>query len=71
MFHISPGIVISFMGLVGLLLTFVDNTGFIGSKIPLTIFFLLIVVLGILYEAWPKEYLDDSYGQMQTKNQIG
>lgn len=67
MLNISPGVIISMMGVIGMAITFIEGSGFIGSKIPLTVFFLFIIILGILYEAYPKDKLNDVYGEIDGR----
>ena len=70
MINISPGIIVSMMGIIGLSFTLIENSGFIGSKIPLTIFFLFIIIIGIAYEAYPKNKLEDIYGEIEGKKEF-
>jgi len=63
-FYISPGVIIATIGVIGLMFTFIDDSGEIGSKIPLGIFFIIIMVIGILYEAYPT--IDETYGEFEA-----
>ena len=67
-FYISPGVIIATIGMVGLLFTFVDKSGTFGSTIPLGIFFILIMIVGILIEAYPK--IDETYGEFQSPREF-
>lgn len=67
-FYINPGVIIATMGIIGLLFTFVDESGEIGSKIPIGLFFIVIVILGILLEAYPK--IDETYGEFQSPREF-
>ena len=66
---ISPGIVVAMSGLVGLLFVFIENSGLLISKIPLSIFFIFLICLGIVYEIYPKNQLEN-FGEIENqKNQ--
>ena len=68
---INPALVIFLFGVGGLLFTFVEGSGQIGSKIPLTIFFMFIMAVGIILQALPKDKLDDTFGEMETRQDFG
>ena len=63
MINISPGIIIAMAGTIGLLITFIDNSGEIGSKIPIASFFIVIISIGIMFEMFSKEKMDEIYGE--------
>ena len=66
MFKIHPGILISTLGLIGIMFTFIDNSGQLGGKIPLTIFFLFIIVFGLVLLILPKERIDNLFGEVES-----
>lgn len=63
MIKINPGVLIAMGGLIGLIIALVDDAGEIGGKIPLALFFLMIIIVGIAIEVAPKEYTEDTYGE--------
>ena len=64
MLNIKPGVLISTLGLIGMVITFVENTYTLGSKIPLVVFFLFLVILGIIYETTPKSIFKEEFGEV-------
>ena len=62
-FKLNPALVIYILGLTGLLFTFVDGSGEIGSKIPLSLFFIVVIILGIIIQMTPKDQLEGEYGE--------
>lgn len=67
---IGPGAIISTLGFAGLLFTFVDSTGEIGSKIPIVLFFIIIMILGLLIQMAHPEAIDDTYGEVGSKREF-
>ncbi len=69
--NINPAVIIYILGISGLMFTLVDDTGEIGSKIPLSIFFIIIIGLGIVVQLTPKETLAGEYGESETSRGFG
>lgn len=60
---INPVIMVTIFGTLGLIFNFIDNTGNIGGKIPLTIFFIILIIVGIILQIYPPEK-NDSFGEV-------
>jgi len=58
-------------GVVGLIFSFTDDAGQIGSKIPLTIFFIFIMCVGITLQMLPKEWLEGVVGEVGPPREFG
>ena len=69
--NISPGMVVATLGLFGLTFSLIDTSGEIGSKIPLSLFFMFILVVGLIYEATPKDRLEGAFGEVQPGKGFG
>lgn len=57
-------------GLIGLFFALAENSGTIGSKIPIVTFFFLIMIIGFLIGLSPKEFLDDTFGEVDRKREF-
>ncbi len=68
--NFSPGLIIAILGFTGLMFTFVDSSGEIGSKIPITIFFLFITCVGILLLMMPPEKINDTFGEVEAPREF-
>ena len=64
-FNVRPGVVIFVLGFCGLVFSLIDNSGEIGSKIPLSLFFISIIIVGIVLERAPKDRIDDVFGEVE------
>lgn len=65
MYKPRPGILIAVLGFCGLAFNFIESSGSIGSKIPITLFFLVIMVIGIVIESIPPEKNQEFYGEVR------
>ena len=63
-FNFSPGIIIAMLGFCGLVFSLIDDSGEIGSKIPLAVFFLIIISIGIIFEM-RKDTIEQTYGEFE------
>lgn len=63
----SPGVIVSLMGMGGLMFTFVEGEEFIGGKLPLVIFFIVVICLGMAYELYPRAQWEDTFGEVDAK----
>ncbi len=68
--NISPGMIVFILGFCGLVFLLVENTGEIGSKIPLAVFFIFIICLGVIIEMMPQDKLDDMFGEVEGGREI-
>lgn len=68
--NLGPGIIIALIGTIGLVFTLTDSMGEIGSKIPISVFFLFILVVGIVLHVTPKDLMDDTYGEFEGKKDV-
>lgn len=64
--NISPGMVIFILGFSGLVFCLSENSDQVGSKIPLTLFFLVIISIGIMVEIKMKDKNNDTFGEMDS-----
>lgn len=62
--NISPGMIIFILGFCGLIFSLADPSSGIGGKVPLTLFFLFIIILGIIIESKMKDNID-TFGEME------
>lgn len=69
-FNISPGVIIFILGFSGLVFSLADTSGQIGGKIPLSLFFLFIISVGIMIEIKSKGN-DDTFGEMEGNREFG
>ncbi len=63
MIKLNPGIAIVTAGLIGLVVILAESPSHIGSKIPLALFFVLIMIAGIYIEIKMKDYNEEAYGE--------
>ena len=64
-FKLKPGIVIAILGFCGLTFSLIDKSGGIGGKIPATVFFLIVMVIGMGLEMIPKDQKEGFYGEVR------
>ena len=69
--YISPGIIVSMLGTIGLVLVFATSIGEFGSKIPLTIFCIVLIGIGIAFEMLPREMKDETFGEREMRRGFG
>ncbi len=62
MFNFTAGMVVVLSGLLGLVIILTESPKQIGSKIPLAVFFILIMIIGIFIEIKMKEE-EQTYGE--------
>ena len=63
-FEPNWALVIFVFGFMGLFVSFVDGQSEgIGSKIPLAIFFIFVMSIGIILQMLPKEFFEAVYGE--------
>lgn len=63
--NISPGMIIFILGFCALVLLLVEGTEEIGSKIPLAVFFIFIICLGVIVEMMPQDKMDELFGETE------
>ncbi len=69
--NISPGIVIFVLGFSGLVYCLAENSGQIGSKVPIALFFLFIITIGVIVEMRMKDSSSDTFGEMESPREFG
>ena len=69
--NISPGVIIFILGFSGLVFSLADNSGQIGNKIPLALFFLFIITVGVIIEMKMKQGDSDIFGEMESNRGFG
>lgn len=69
-FNISPGTIIFILGFCGLVFTLVDDAGQIGSKIPIALFFIVIISIGVLVELYSKDKGSETFGEFERAGGI-
>ena len=69
MFKKYPGVLISLAGLAGIIITFVEGSESF-SRIPLTAFFLLLFIAGILVEHFKGWVGDEVYGEVNSLGKV-
>lgn len=69
--NISPGIIIFILGFSGLVFCLADSSGQIGSKVPVSLFFLFIISIGIMVEMKMKDGSSDTFGEMDSPREFG
>lgn len=68
MVRINYGLVISVIGIIGLVLVLgFDNLGKTIGKVPGSIFFLFILTIGIILQTIPEEKIDEWLGTNQAE----
>lgn len=70
-FNIKPSIIIFVLGFGGLVFTLVDDYGEIGSKIPIAIFFIVIMSIGIIVEMKSKDKSNEIFGEIESPRKFG
>lgn len=70
MFKPKPGLVIAMLGFCGLTFSLIDNSGEIGSKIPIVLFFIVVLIFGLIVQMVPQETTDDTYGEVGGKREF-
>ncbi len=70
-FEINWAIVIFIFGLVGLVMSFADQSGQLGSKIPLTVFFMFVMCLGIGLQMLPRDWMETTFGEVGPPREFG
>ncbi len=68
--NISPSMAIFMMGFCGLVFLLIESTGEIGSKIPIAIFFIFIICLGVIIKMLPREKLEEIFGEVHEREQF-
>ncbi len=70
-FNIAPGMIIFVLGFCGLTFCLIDNSGEIGGKVPIALFFIVIMIIGILLHLTPKETVDGVFGEVEKPRGFG
>ncbi len=65
----TPGMIVAVLGFCGLTYGLIDKGGGIGGKVPVTVFFLAVIVIGIVIMMLPKEKFDDLYGEVGSRSE--
>lgn len=65
--NMSPGMIIFLLGFIALVFLLIEDTNEIGSKIPLAVFFIFIICMGVMIEMLPKDKFDGMFGEMENK----
>ena len=68
--NIAPGVIIFIFGFIGLIVCLAEGQGQIGSKVPLALFFLLIMGSGIAIQIKSDSNLDE-FGEMEGNRGYG
>lgn len=68
MVKINPAVFISVGGLLGLTFTLANKTKEIGSKIPIVLFFIVILIIGMLLFMYPLDKIDNTYGEFEKQD---
>lgn len=63
--------IIFILGFSGLVFCLADSSGQIGNKIPLSLFFLFIITVGVIIEMKMKDGSSDIYGEMNNPRGFG
>ena len=71
MYKPRPGILVAVLGFCGLTFNFIESSGGMGSKIPITLFFLVIMIIGIVAEMIPPEKMNEFYGEGRGGREFG
>lgn len=64
--NISPGMIIFILGFCGLVFSLAESSGQIGGKVPITLFFLFIISIGVVIEIKMKDKSNDTFGEMES-----
>jgi len=70
-FSISPGMILFILGFTGLVISLAEGPEEIGSKIPLALFFLFIIGMGVFIEDKMKDSNADVFGEMEGSRGFG
>ena len=70
MFKLTEGMIIVTIGLIGLVIILAESPKQIGSKIPLALFFVMIMIVGIWIEIKMKEG-DETFGEVEGRRSYG
>ena len=70
-FKIDPIIFIYLLGLTGLMFTFIDDSGEMGSKVPLSLFFIVVIIIAIVIQVAPKDRVDGIFGEVESSRDFG
>lgn len=62
------GLIISMIGFFGMFFSFIEKSTSLGGKIPLVLFFLVVMCIGIVILMIPKNQIEDIYGELPSKN---
>lgn len=52
------------LGFGGLFFILVDSTSNMGSKLPITMFFLFIMIIGIVFAIYHKRFIEPMFGEV-------
>ena len=69
--NISPGMIIFILGFSGLVFCLAEGSGQIGSKVPISLFFLFIISVGVVIEIKMKDHANDTFGEMEGTGGFG
>ena len=69
-FRFTPGMILYLLGFIGLVVCLAEGPGEIGSKVPLALFFLFILALGIFID-FKMNDLPDEFGEMEGNGGFG
>lgn len=69
--NISPGMIIFILGFCGLVFSLAEGQEEIGSKIPLALFFLSIMGVGIAIYIKTTDNQYDTFGEMSSPREFG
>ena len=68
---VTPGMVIFMLGFCGLVFLLIDDAGEIGSKIPMAVMFIFIILIGAFVEFYRGDMLDDTFGEKEAPRGFG
>lgn len=71
MMKVNYAMVVFLLGFVGLVLSFTNAQDEISSKIPLAIFFIVVMCVGIALQVAPKDIFNDKFGEMDGNRDFG
>ncbi len=69
--NISPGMIIFILGFSGLVFCLADSSGQVGNKIPLSLFFLFVITVGVVVEIKMKNNDSDIFGEIDGSRGFG
>jgi len=70
-FKINPAIIIFILGIGGLIFLSLDDSGEIGSKIPIALLFVFIIIIGIIIQISPEDKINGIFGEVDVKREFG